>query len=549
MPFAPVMAAAELWDGDMTASTIGDCNVLLIRLDGAVYAYENRCAHLGTALSKGRLDGPVLTCSAHHWRYDVRSGRGVNPAAACLKRFEAKIENGMILVDVGTTARDLARTEDADDRVGPVLIPHPADRAVLGAIRRLNPVAEIHESGSYIRVLAPRRCVVTRAAIEEIRGQPFDFRSDLEIMMPSFKGRMRLGDNEAVWTFEPGTSIEADATPTGRESPEMTPKRTYWHLSNLGRNPTDYDIGTSRLHYWTDRGFEVRLPTSDWYEKYQRSSQLRCGDWEQWSDPRRTTYTTYTTMQHTREIFVDGLLDTITDDYDRRLSPEWVASLGRVLPTLRYPGHGLQMITAYVGQMAPSSRITIAAAFQAGDEMRRVQRLAYRMRQLQATHPEFGSVARQSWQDDPMWQPLREVIENLLVTWDWGEAFVALQLVLKPAFDELFLTHFSRLAREAGDPVLGRMFHSLNEDCAWHRAWSRSLLLTAIRDTPESATAVERWVSRWVPRVNGALAAFHPIFDQALPGGPMRFRTVLDEIEGLVQRHREGISRSHLAEH
>ena len=63
MTFAPVVAIAELWDGDMTARTVNDCNVLLVRLDGVVHAYENRCAHLGVALSKGRLDGPVLTCS------------------------------------------------------------------------------------------------------------------------------------------------------------------------------------------------------------------------------------------------------------------------------------------------------------------------------------------------------------------------------------------------------------------------------------------------------------------------------------------------------
>jgi toluene monooxygenase system protein E len=98
--------------------------------------------------------------------------------------------------------------------------------------------------------------------------------------------------------------------------------------------------------------------------------------------------------------------------------------------------------------MAPTARITIAATFQAADEMRRVQRLAYRMRQLQVTHPEFGRTALQTWQDDPIWQPLREVIEALLVTWDWGEALVALQFVLKPAFDELFMTQFGRLPRQ-----------------------------------------------------------------------------------------------------
>jgi toluene monooxygenase system protein E len=327
-------------------------------------------------------------------------------------------------------------------------------------------------------------------------------------VVPSFKARPGLGDDEAVTKFEVGAVSGATASLTGRSRQELTPKRTYWHLSDLGRKPTDYDIATSRLNYWTARGFEVRVPLSEWYERYQRGSELRCRDWEQWSDPRRTTYTTYTAIQQTREAFVNGLLDSISDDYDRDLSPQWVALLDRVLAPLRYPGHSLQMLAAYIGTMAPSSRITIAAAFQAADEMRRVQRLAYRMRQLQVTYPEFGSTARQTWQDDPIWQPLREVIETLLVTWEWGEALVALQFVLKPAFDELFITQFGRLARAAGDDVLDRIFFSLNEDCAWHRAWSGSLMLTAIRDTPESAPVIEGWIENWAPRVSRAVARY-----------------------------------------
>ena len=82
-------------------------------------------------------------------------------------------------------------------------------------------------------------------------------------------------------------------------------------------------------------------------------------------------------MQPTREAFVNGLLDSISDDYDRGLSPQWMAVLDRVLAPFDIPGHGLQMVAAYIGNMAPSSRITIAATFQAADEMRRVQRLAY----------------------------------------------------------------------------------------------------------------------------------------------------------------------------
>jgi len=93
----------------MTARRVDGHDVLLVRLNGVVYAYENRCAHLGVALSEGRLDGSVLTCRAHHWQYDVRSGAGINPATACLRCFAVKIEDGTVFVDVHAPSPDRAR--------------------------------------------------------------------------------------------------------------------------------------------------------------------------------------------------------------------------------------------------------------------------------------------------------------------------------------------------------------------------------------------------------------------------------------------------------
>jgi toluene monooxygenase system ferredoxin subunit len=90
----------ELWDGEMLTVNIGAVDVLLCHLDGEVFAYEDRCPHLANPLSKGALDAPVLTCPAHEWAFDVRTGTGVNPAAACLRRFPVRIEGDTILVDL-----------------------------------------------------------------------------------------------------------------------------------------------------------------------------------------------------------------------------------------------------------------------------------------------------------------------------------------------------------------------------------------------------------------------------------------------------------------
>jgi hypothetical protein len=88
--------------------------------------------------------------------------------------------------------------------------------------------------------------------------------------------------------------------------------------------------------------------------------------------------------------------------------------------------------------------------------------------------------------------------------------------------------------------VLDRIFFSLNEDCAWHRAWSGSLILTAIPDTPESAPVIEGWVENWAPRVSRAVSAFRPIFDEMVPSGA-HFATALSEIDQFGHRYRESL--------
>ena len=283
----------------------------------------------------------------------------------------------------------------------------------------------------------------------------------------------------------------------------MTRRRTYWHLEPLGRKPSEYEVVSSKLLYYVDRGgFEVATPIGHWYKQHQTGSPLACTDWEAFRDPRETTYAKYTELQRRKETYVDGLLQSIeTTGYDRRLTPGCLELHDRLVAPLRYPMHGLQMIASYIGSMAPSGRIVIPCLFQAADEIRRIQRIAYRVRQLQAIDPVLGTRSKDVWQRAPKWQPLRQLVEQLLVTYDWGEAFVALNVVVKPALDRLWLGRFGERLALAGDEVTQKIFQSLDEDCAWHRDWTAALL--ALVDHGPLAG----WRERWEPRVAAAVHA------------------------------------------
>jgi toluene monooxygenase system protein E len=153
--------------------------------------------------------------------------------------------------------------------------------------------------------------------------------------------------------------------------------------------------------------------------------------------------------------------------------------------------------------------------------MRRVQRTAYRVRQLQMAFPGFAEDSKAIWQDDPIWQPLREGIERLLTAYDWGESFAGLNLVLKPLVDELFMKHLSGLALERGDYLLGQIFYSLNEDCQWHRRWSHALVQMAIEDNPANARVLQGWVNKWYRLGAQAMDALVTVLERDLEYRPL----------------------------
>jgi toluene monooxygenase system protein E len=301
----------------------------------------------------------------------------------------------------------------------------------------------------------------------------------------------------------------------------MSQQKTYWHLLQQERMPTEYEIVTSKLLCYTGEGFtgkrfELDVPLKDWYRRYQEESPLVCSSWEKFRDPRETTYTKYTGLQREKEIFVDGILEEIElTGYDAHLRPAWLHTFAKVVAPFRYPGHGFQMIASYIGQMAPSGRITIAAALQSADEMRRIQRIAYRIRQLQQIYPGFAADSKALWETDSRWQPLREVLEKLLITYHWAESFVGLNVVLKPLTDELFMKYLSDVALAEDDYLLGQVFYSLNEDCQWHRQWSECLVRMAIEDNVRNKGTIQRWVDQWYPLAARAVCTLASLLEDS----------------------------------
>jgi toluene monooxygenase system protein E len=284
-------------------------------------------------------------------------------------------------------------------------------------------------------------------------------------------------------------------------------KKSYFHLLSSGRKPSEYAIRSGRLDYYRGARFEVDAPLAAWFERHGAERDFPACDWERFEDPSAFTYASYVTRRRDDELFVGRLLEESEGrpSHGEPLSEAW----SRCLSPLRFVYHGLQLSSAYVAHMAPASKISIAAMFQAADELRRVQRVAYRLVQLErTTGSKLAQAGREAWLSEPAWQGVRALIENLLASYDFGEALVALNAVIAPACDHVFLHGLSQHLERAGDIASARLLQALLSDTAWHRSWSRALFALVESSGHESATRLESLTQRWRPRAIEAFAPF-----------------------------------------
>ncbi len=280
--------------------------------------------------------------------------------------------------------------------------------------------------------------------------------------------------------------------------------KTWSSFGALGRKPNDYEIVTHGMNHTVgpvplEMGADVH--GNRWLLAHRDGIALKVARLDTFRDPDRMTYRKYTQAMDEQETYVDGLLQNYSDvqHSDPALTPGALDLLAAAMTPARYLGHGLQMLSAYVQQLAHSSYLANCAAFQTADQLRRVQRVAYRTRQLADAHSQrgFGSSERVCWEGDADWQPTREAIERLLLAFDWDHAFVGLNLVVKPVTDELFLKAFAGLAREHGDELDALIAENLYLDAQRSRRWTVQACKAIVEADAVNAGVLQERLTQW----------------------------------------------------
>ena len=92
---------SEVPEGSCRAFNVDGKRIAVYNVGGAFYATQNHCTHKGAQLVKGTLEGTVIECSQHGWKFDVTSGACLSPRhGRKLRSFAVVVEESSLLIDL-----------------------------------------------------------------------------------------------------------------------------------------------------------------------------------------------------------------------------------------------------------------------------------------------------------------------------------------------------------------------------------------------------------------------------------------------------------------
>ena len=90
------------------AVKVGNREIAIFNLGDRFLAVDNRCPHKGGPLADGIVSGATVVCPLHAWKMSLETGKGVigPSASSCIETFRARVEDGVVLVELDANGRE-----------------------------------------------------------------------------------------------------------------------------------------------------------------------------------------------------------------------------------------------------------------------------------------------------------------------------------------------------------------------------------------------------------------------------------------------------------
>jgi nitrite reductase (NADH) small subunit/3-phenylpropionate/trans-cinnamate dioxygenase ferredoxin subunit len=102
--FRTVCRADEIVEGEGRTVSVGNKLIAVFRVNGAYFAIDDVCPHMGASLSGGYLEEGIVTCPWHAWRFRLADGAWADNPRIKIGCYAVRVVENEIQVQVAGAA-------------------------------------------------------------------------------------------------------------------------------------------------------------------------------------------------------------------------------------------------------------------------------------------------------------------------------------------------------------------------------------------------------------------------------------------------------------
>lgn len=101
--FRTVCRADEVVEGEGKTVPVGDKLIAVFRVGDQFFAIDDVCPHMGASLSGGYVEGHIVTCPWHAWRFRLTDGAWADNPRIKIGCYPVRVEGEAVQVQVPET--------------------------------------------------------------------------------------------------------------------------------------------------------------------------------------------------------------------------------------------------------------------------------------------------------------------------------------------------------------------------------------------------------------------------------------------------------------
>ena len=238
----------------------------------------------------------------------------------------------------------------------------------------------------------------------------------------------------------------------------------------------------------------------------ERRTAIKMADWYKFADPRQFYYGTYTIARSRQQDAADATFQLALDEGMAEAMPDALRRLVlEVLLPMRHLEWGANMNNTFISSYSYGTAINAACMFHAMDRLGIAQSIS--RVGLAVGGEEVLDKAKEIWMDAPHWQPLRRYVEDMLVTKDWFELFIAQNVVLDGRLYPLLYTHVAKEATKSGSPFYTLATTFQKEWFGETSRWADAMVKAAANESAENKALITNWLGAYKAKASAALSA------------------------------------------